>query len=128
MKNVFDLDGTYLYLTDGPDVCATEGGEKFWRTLGERSDLDQGRLVCLLHMTEDWPNWERHPAGDEIVYLLSGAMDLIVEVPDGERVVPLRDRAAYVVPRGLWHRGKVIEACDVLSITRGAGTELRLVV
>jgi len=26
-------------------------------------------------MTEDWDHWEMHPAGDELIVLLSGSID-----------------------------------------------------
>ena len=48
-----------------------------------------------------------HPAGEEVVYLLSGAIDLVLDGADGERIVPLRDGEAYIVPRGTWHRAVV---------------------
>ncbi len=28
----------------------------------------------------DWSNWEMHPNGDEFVYLLSGSIDLLIDV------------------------------------------------
>ena len=39
------------------------------------SDGDEGRLVGLFHQTESWSSWECHPAGEEIVLLLSGRAD-----------------------------------------------------
>jgi len=68
---------------------------------------------------------ECHPAGDEIVYLVSGSIDLILETESGERTVELRGRAACRVPRGLWHRAGVHAPSEVLHITRGAGTRHR---
>ena len=64
-----------------------------------------------------------HPAGDELVYLLSGSMDLVLFEDGGERLVPLRGRVACVVPRGVWHTARVHEPSEVLHVTRGAGTE-----
>ena len=43
-----------------------------------------------------------HPEGDELLLLLSGAIDLILQTGDRERVVELRPGAACIVPRGVW--------------------------
>jgi hypothetical protein len=32
-------------------------------------------LVATFAFDADWPTWERHPAGDELVCLLSGEVD-----------------------------------------------------
>lgn len=55
-----------------------------------------------------------HPAGEEVVYLLSGAIDLVLEGADGERIVPLRDSEAYIVPSGTRHRAVVHAPGQVL--------------
>ncbi|MBT2189385.1 hypothetical protein [Sphingobium nicotianae] len=34
-------------------------------------DGSDGRLVSEYLFTENWAGWERHPAGDEVVYCLS---------------------------------------------------------
>jgi len=31
-----------------------------------------GHLLSALPMDADWSNWEMHPAGDEILFLVSG--------------------------------------------------------
>lgn len=122
---VFDLERTYLVLDDGPGAHTVPVGPDFWETIDARSDLDDGRLVAIFPYTADWDTWEVHPAGDEIVFLLSGAVDVILDEPDGERVVELRGRSGCIVPRGIWHRGVVHAPGDVLHITPGAGTRHR---
>jgi len=62
-----------------------------------------------------------HPDGDEIVVLLSGAIDLVLDEPGGERTVELRGRAAAIVPRGVWHTANVHGPARRCHITRGAG-------
>jgi mannose-6-phosphate isomerase-like protein (cupin superfamily) len=123
----FDLMETYVHLTDGADARPVPVGPDFWATIDRRSDLDGGRLVLLFHAEKDWDSWEMHPAGDEIVMLLSGDADLVLDGPAGERVVPLRGRQAVIVPRGVWHRAIVHAPCDTLHITRGDGTQHRAV-
>jgi mannose-6-phosphate isomerase-like protein (cupin superfamily) len=123
----FDFDTTYVQLEDGARALPHEVGEDFWSKIEERTDLHHGRLICLCRFDADWPTWEMHPAGDEIVCLLEGAIDLILDEPAGERSVRLRGRAACIVPQGIWHRAIVREPSSVLHITRGAGTQHRAV-
>jgi mannose-6-phosphate isomerase-like protein (cupin superfamily) len=120
----FDLETTYLVLADGPDAKRIEVGPDFWQTIDQRDDL-AGRMVGVFRYDADWNSWEVHPDGDEIVMLLSGAVDLVLEEPGGERVVALRDRAACVVPRGVWHTANAHGPSEALHITRGAGTRHR---
>jgi mannose-6-phosphate isomerase-like protein (cupin superfamily) len=121
----FDIQNTYVHLTDGPAVRPVEVGPDFWQTLDQNEDLAGGRLAMIFHFEEDWSTWERHPAGDELVCLLSGAVDLVLEEGSGERVVELRGRSATIVPRGVWHTARVLEPSDGLFVTRGEGTATR---
>ena len=125
--STFDLINTYVHLKDGADAVPVAVGDDFWATIGKRTELHSGRLVTLFHIqsTDEWVHWEMHPAGDEIVCLLSGAIDLILQEGERERILELRSRAAGIIPRGVWHRAIVHTPSDVLFITRGAGTQLR---
>ena len=120
-----DLTETYLHLSDGTAVTAVKAGPNFWSTLPGRKDLQAGRLVVVTHETEDWATWEMHPAGDEVVSLLSGRVDLILQDGSREWTVALGARASVIVPQGVWHRAIVHEPSDMLFITRGAGTQHR---
>ncbi len=121
----FDPIQTYVHLSDGPDARLVEVGPAFWQKLETRRDLQGGRLVSAYRFTEDWTSWERHPAGDELVFQLSGAMDFVLDDARGERTVALRGRAAVVVPRGVWHTARVLAPSEALFVTRGEGTEHR---
>ena len=116
-----DLRKTYLSVADGPEVVPLEVGPDFWPTIGEREDLAE-RLVAVFPFDADWDSWEMHPEGDEVVMLLAGAADLVLDEPDGERVIELRERTTAIVPRGVWHTVSVHEAGEALHITRGEGT------
>jgi quercetin dioxygenase-like cupin family protein len=71
----------------------------------------------------DFPHWERHPAGEELVVVMSGAIDFILEEPAGERTVRVSAGQAILVPTGVWHRGVVIEPGKALFVTEGEGTQ-----
>ena len=87
------------------------------------ADGDEGRMVAQFHQTGSWTSWERHPAGEEVVVLLSGRADLIQEIDGEERRVPLRPGQAVVNPTGVWHTADVHEPGDILTVTPGRGTE-----
>ena len=125
MADSFDLDRIFLHLTDGAEVTPVPVGPDFWATIDRRTDLHDGRLVTLGRATAEWTHWEMHPEGDEVVYQLSGATDLVLDEPAGERIVSLRGRAACIVPRGIWHRAIVHAPSETLFITRGTGTQHR---
>ncbi|MGZ8735217.1 MAG: cupin domain-containing protein [Acidimicrobiia bacterium] len=126
----FDLSSTIVHLGLGatavpvPDL---EWSPAWLDAYGERfaSDGDDGRLVCITPQAETWTTWERHPAGEEVVVLLSGRVDLIQEIDGVERRIELRPGQALVNPRGVWHTADVHEPGDGLFITPGRGTEHR---
>ena len=70
---------------------------------------------------------ELHPDGDELLYLVSGRVDVILE--DGgdeervgtERVVAVHPGEAIIVPKGVWHRVEVREPSRLVHITPGPG-------
>jgi mannose-6-phosphate isomerase-like protein (cupin superfamily) len=121
----FDLAATYVQLDDGPQALPVDVDDEFWATIDRRPELRGGRLVGTFHNATDWDIWEMHPAGDEVVCLLTGAVDVVLDEPEGERVVELRAGQTCIVPRGVWHRAIVREAGDTLHITRGEGTQHR---
>jgi mannose-6-phosphate isomerase-like protein (cupin superfamily) len=106
-QSVFDLDSTYLALATDGGIATMTVTDDFWATVDQRRELAGGRLVMLARYEADWPSWEVHPAGDELVYLLAGAVDLVLDEPGGERVVELRGRAGCLVPAGVWHTARV---------------------
>jgi uncharacterized cupin superfamily protein len=64
-------------------------------------------------------------AGDEIVYVLTGAIDLVLQEPGGNRTIPLESGTGHLVPRGVWHTARVRAPANVLHVTPGAGTQHR---
>lgn len=86
---------------------------------------EHGRLLTLHRMDADWQNWEMHPSGDEILFLVSGEMTLVFEEGSEERLVDLTAGRLAIVPRGVWHTARMETACLLLAITDGMGTEHR---
>lgn len=80
-------------------------------------------LVAEHTFAEDWATWERHPHGDELLYLLEGACELHLWSEGTEEVVPFREPGTVVrIPRGTWHTAKVQAPCRILFLTPGEGT------
>lgn len=125
-NNLDDLTKNYLSLGKTGEIKQIAGGDQFWSLPGEEIEkFGKDWLITEFYFDEDWKSWEMHPNGEEIVYLLSGAMDLILET-DGERqTIELRSKGLVIVPRGTWHTGKVFAPSNVLVITRGEETDVR---
>jgi len=89
------------------------------------ADGDEGRLVLCDTQTATWDSWERHPAGEEVVLLISGRVDLIQDLDGEHRRIELHPGEYAINPPGVWHTADVIEPGDGLFITPGRGTEHR---
>jgi mannose-6-phosphate isomerase-like protein (cupin superfamily) len=122
----FDLARTYVHLADGGMGAAIDVGPAFWQELMTGARDYPGRLAMVASFAEDWPHWEMHPAGEELIYLLSGAADVVLDDGAKERTVALRAEApCLLMPRGVWHRFSVIEPGAALFVTAGEGTQHR---
>jgi mannose-6-phosphate isomerase-like protein (cupin superfamily) len=94
-----------------------------WRELklkdGDRIvGVIRGRVPADFHAD----HWEIHPAGDELLMLLSGEVDLILEQRPRDRRIRLRAGKAFIVPRGRWHRFVIRRPCKLLFCTPACGT------
>lgn len=122
----FDLETTYLALDRQGGVAALPVGPEFWDTIDRNPALTAGTLVGVYPLTGDWPHWEMHPAGDEVLVLLEGAATMIVRHRDGQEARhALQAGSTLVVPAGAWHRALVTAPGRLLALTYGAGTEHR---
>lgn len=68
---------------------------------------------------------EMHPDGDELLYLVSGRVTVVLEDRSPPRRVELRPGQALVVPRGVWHRVRLAEPSRIVHVTPGPGGEHR---
>jgi mannose-6-phosphate isomerase-like protein (cupin superfamily) len=85
-----------------------------------------GLTVGAPELTGDPPHdGEMHPDGDELLYLVSGAVTVRLELPEGDRTVELGAGDALVVPRGIWHRIFLREPGRLIHITPGPNGEAR---
>ena len=126
----FDLSRTFVHLGLGatatllPDFAwSPEYLESYRARFAD--DGKDGRLVCVVAQDTTWVDWERHPAGEEVVFLISGRVDVVRDMDGAEDVVELRPGHAMVNPTGVWHTARVHEPGLALFITPGEGTERR---
>ena len=103
-------------------------GREWYEAYGQRHGDDgaEGRLVSEHSFTEDWPAWEMHPRGCEVVICTAGSMVLHQEYPDGRcESVALGPGEYAVNPPGVWHIADIAESATAIFITAGAGTQHR---
>jgi mannose-6-phosphate isomerase-like protein (cupin superfamily) len=121
-----DLLSTFVHLRSDGSATSVPWTPDIWRTLAL---ADGDRIVGARRgemPTDFHPDmWEMHPHGDELLSLLSGAIDAVFDEPGGERVMNLRGGQTCIVPRGVWHRLILREPSDLMFVTPAAGTQLR---
>jgi mannose-6-phosphate isomerase-like protein (cupin superfamily) len=125
VSQTFTLDSTFLNLRPDDSVTPIKVGPRFWATVHKRTDLNDGRLVSMNRQAKDWPHWEMHPSGEEVLTLLSGELQVVLERTGRVRRVTMKAGESLIVPRGTWHRVIVKKPGNMLFITAGAGTQHR---
>src|SRR6185437_5310165 len=99
MTKSFALGRNYIHLADGGASAQVPVGPDFWQRIGERRELHEGRLLTFFHLGPGNVHWERHPAGDEILILLSGATALLVEEDGKQRRAAKSRRSVHRAAR-----------------------------
>ena len=120
------LATTFIHLRDGGDAEPVAVTRSFWgRSAGPLYD----RLVGVfdfdssrdLHASMQ----EMHPEADEVLYLVSGAIDVVVERSGAEHSLALEAGEAAIVPRGAWHRLVMRRPGRLLFINSRTGMQSR---
>lgn len=122
------IDSTYVHLGEDGAATPIPVTDAFWSDLagGKLPEVERGRLVTQFSFAEDWSSWEVHPEGEELVLLLSGSTDFILDQDGAETTIELRIPGAFaLVPRGAWHRARAHAPTTMLFITAGRGTQHR---
>jgi mannose-6-phosphate isomerase-like protein (cupin superfamily) len=120
-----DLASTFVVLQPDQSATLVKVSPEVYEELDRRFDGFKGRtLVSSYSFDSDWPTWERHPAGDEVVCLLSGDVEMVLQREGGEEVTRLREPGAYVVvPKGTWHTARTRVPTTMLFVTPGQDTQ-----
>lgn len=130
MTGAARLADTFIHLGLGATAIPQPpfSGIEWYAEYGARHGADgvEGRLVSEHAFTGDWPHWEMHPFGAEVVLCTRGAMVLTQEFPDGRRAAVTLGPGDYAInPPGVWHIADVVDYATAIFITPGAGTEHR---
>lgn len=95
------------------------------------SGAAEGWMVASFRVATDedvhGDHWEIHPAGEEIVSVLSGHARLVLRADtdaDPEQTVTLTAGTAFVVPQNRWHRLEIDGPTEMQSITPRHGSRL----
>lgn len=120
-----DLASTFVVLQPDQRAALVANAPGVFEELDRRFAGFKGHvLVATFAFDADWPTWERHPAGDELVCLLSGRVTLVLERGGMEEKAELDKPGEYVlVPKGTWHTARTTVPTTMLFVTPGEGTE-----
>src|SRR5262245_40151095 len=106
----------------GSEVVGLGWGDRPGRP-PERID---GLTIGAPALTGDPPHaGEVHPDGDELLFLVSGAVTVRLELPEGDETVELGPGDALVVPQGVWHLVTLREPGRLIHVTPGPGGDAR---
>jgi mannose-6-phosphate isomerase-like protein (cupin superfamily) len=120
----FALNGATLHIPSAGDASLLSADAMQAHLRGRRAGHVLRALEIATSADLHSDLWEMHPAGDEFLFMSSGA--LRAEFADG----PHRDSAlleaghGLVVPRGVWHRLVLQKPGLLLALSPPSGTRL----
>jgi len=122
-----DLRSTFVVVNRELRADTIAVTDTIWSDLDQRfGDFSGHTLIASFTFDDDWPTWEIHPNGDEVVCLMSGDAEMILATEEGEQSVRLTAPGSFiVVPRNTWHTAKVHTPTTMFFVTPGEGTENR---
>ena len=84
-----------------------------------------GATFGIATMSENSPHGgERHPDGDEVLYLISGKVR-VVFVNGEHDDIDVNPGDGLIVPQGIWHRVDILEPSQIVYLTPGPNNEYR---
>jgi mannose-6-phosphate isomerase-like protein (cupin superfamily) len=119
-----DLTSTFVVVQPDHSAVPVAVTPTIFDELDARFDRFKGRLlVSSFTFESDWSTWEIHPAGDEIVCLLSGDVTMVLDRNGIEEIIRLREAGSFaIVPRATWHTARTSVPTKMLFVTPGEGT------
>jgi mannose-6-phosphate isomerase-like protein (cupin superfamily) len=109
---IADAIASLLFLPDRAPTTTVEQSEGAFRRLANYRD--GGIFVGQWGGSSEW---ERHPAGDEIVIVIGGRTTVTFLADGDELSAALGPNELVVVPRGTWHRFETPDSVTLFSVT-----------
>ena len=78
--------------------------EKLGRQDSAEFATANGCAIGVFRTPPDSWLWERHPDGDELLYILEGELEIMLLRDSTSEQASLQPGSLFVVPRGVWHR------------------------
>jgi mannose-6-phosphate isomerase-like protein (cupin superfamily) len=122
-----DLSKTFVHLSNRGSAETVEPTPSFWRESTTAGLYDRLVGAFDFESSQDLHSstQEMHPEADELLLLLSGAIDVVLREEGAERCVPLEAGQAAIVPRGVWHHLVVRKPGRLLFVNSRSGMETR---
>ena len=95
----------------------------YGRLVSDYNGFKGCEMVSCHEFDKDWSSWEIHPKGEEVIILLTGNVQLVLDLENATEVIELNEQCAYaIVPSNTWHTVKTDVPSKLLFITPGEGT------
>jgi len=122
-----NLASTFVVLDPKFNAESIAVSDTIYAELDKRFDNFKNHLLIASHRFGDnWPTWEVHPHGDEVVCLTSGDAEFVMRQNGVDSTVRLSSPGAFVVvPRNTWHTALIHAPSTMIFITPGQATENR---
>lgn len=115
--NIKTLSKTLSTLEVTPDIDKEEAMKSI-NIMGSFNDCMLG-LVRFSGQT----SWERHPAGEELLQILSGKTNITILADEGPIHISADEGSVVTIPKGLWHSQCTQTEVTLLFATPAAGSE-----
>ncbi|MFK8014926.1 MAG: cupin [Gammaproteobacteria bacterium] len=118
------IEKTFTVIKPDMGMEAVPVGPTLYPDLDKNFDQFRGHHLVSTHVfKKDWGMWECHPAGDELVVLLTGSVTFVLREGTTDRSCALTAAGQFViVPRGIWHTARTSTGATVMFVTPGEGT------
>ena len=127
MTKPLQIASNFVVMSSNFDADTVDVTDTMYAELDKKYNGFAEHLLIASHtFDDDWPTWEVHPKGDEFVFLVSGNVDMILALDEGDKTVKMSEPNSFIiVPRGIWHTAKVYEPTQMMFVTPGEGTDNR---
>lgn len=121
---IFNIGKEFVVLSPEKVACTVVNSPQVYEELERDFPGFKGHdLIAMHEFQEDWPSWEVHPNGDEIVVLLSGSATFMLKIDNVNHQLTLNGFGdSVVVPKNVWHTAKIDDSAKMLFVTPGEGT------